>query len=80
MGACVAFNEIIPKNPSQSEISPIVDSIRSSGVHVILVFAVEQDVAAFFDEVVRYDILNSELIMFFCLLKLQAELVANNVF
>uniref|UniRef100_A0A3P9J189 G-protein coupled receptors family 3 profile domain-containing protein n=1 Tax=Oryzias latipes TaxID=8090 RepID=A0A3P9J189_ORYLA len=53
LGACVAFNEIIPKNPSQSEISSIVDSIRSSGVHVILVFAVEQDVAAFFDEVVR---------------------------
>ncbi|RVE64902.1 hypothetical protein OJAV_G00130880 [Oryzias javanicus] len=53
LGACVAFNEIIPKNPSQTEISSIVASIRSSGVHVILVFAVEQDVAAFFDEVVR---------------------------
>lgn len=55
MGACVALHEIIPKNRAQSTISSIVSNIQSSGVWVILVFAVEQDAAALFDEVLRLD-------------------------
>ncbi|XP_030258131.1 extracellular calcium-sensing receptor-like [Sparus aurata] len=53
LGACVALHEIIPKNRAQTAVSSIVSRIRSSGARVILVFAVEQDVAALFDEVLR---------------------------
>ncbi|XP_027136437.1 extracellular calcium-sensing receptor [Larimichthys crocea] len=53
LGACVALHEIIPKNRAQTAISSIVSKIRSSGARVILVFAVEQDVAALFDEGLR---------------------------
>ncbi|XP_047449726.1 extracellular calcium-sensing receptor-like [Mugil cephalus] len=53
LGACVALHEIIPKNREQAAISSIVSNIRSSGARVILVFAVEQDAAALFDEALR---------------------------
>ncbi|KAM7412968.1 hypothetical protein PAMA_020385 [Pampus argenteus] len=53
LGACVALHEIIPKNRAQTAISSIVSKIRSSGARVILVFAVEQDAAALFDEALR---------------------------
>uniref|UniRef100_A0A3Q3KDM4 G-protein coupled receptors family 3 profile domain-containing protein n=1 Tax=Monopterus albus TaxID=43700 RepID=A0A3Q3KDM4_MONAL len=53
LGACVALHEIIPKTQTQSTISSIVFKIRSSGARVILVFAVEQDAAALFDEALR---------------------------
>ncbi|XP_040902680.1 extracellular calcium-sensing receptor-like [Toxotes jaculatrix] len=53
LGACVALHEIIPKNRAQAAISSVVSKIRSSGARVILVFAVEQDAAALFDEVLR---------------------------
>ncbi|KAM3615401.1 uncharacterized protein V6R79_001642 [Siganus canaliculatus] len=53
LGACVALHEIIPKNRAQSAVSSIVSKIHSSGARVILVFAVEQDAAALFDEVLR---------------------------
>ncbi|KAM8769884.1 extracellular calcium-sensing receptor-like [Acanthopagrus schlegelii] len=53
LGACVALHEIIPKNRAQTAVSSIVSRIRSSGARVILVFAVEQDVVALFDEVLR---------------------------
>nr|XP_046244778.1 extracellular calcium-sensing receptor-like [Scatophagus argus] len=53
LGACVAFHEIIPKNRAQAAISSVISKIRSSGARVILVFAVEQDAAALFDEVLR---------------------------
>uniref|UniRef100_A0A8C2WIX1 G-protein coupled receptors family 3 profile domain-containing protein n=1 Tax=Cyclopterus lumpus TaxID=8103 RepID=A0A8C2WIX1_CYCLU len=53
LGACVALHEVIPKNRAQTTISSIVSKIRSSGARVILVFAVEQDAAALFDEVLR---------------------------
>ncbi|XP_041796730.1 extracellular calcium-sensing receptor-like [Chelmon rostratus] len=53
LGACVALHEIIPKNRAQTAISSIISKIRSSGARVILVFAVEQDAAALFDEVLR---------------------------
>uniref|UniRef100_A0A3B4FKN3 Extracellular calcium-sensing receptor-like n=1 Tax=Pundamilia nyererei TaxID=303518 RepID=A0A3B4FKN3_9CICH len=56
LGACVALHEIIPKNRAQSTISSIVSNIQSSGVWVILVFAVEQDAAALFDEVLRMEL------------------------
>ncbi|XP_068173655.1 vomeronasal type-2 receptor 1-like [Antennarius striatus] len=52
-GACVAVHEVIPKNRAQAAISSIVSKISSSGARVILVFAVEQDATAFFDEVLR---------------------------
>ncbi len=55
LGACVALHEIIPKNRAQTAISSIVSKIRSSGTRVILVFAVEQDAAALFDEALRHD-------------------------
>uniref|UniRef100_A0A8D3AJM4 Olfactory receptor C family, w1 n=1 Tax=Scophthalmus maximus TaxID=52904 RepID=A0A8D3AJM4_SCOMX len=55
LGACVAFHEIIPKNRAQTAVSSIVSTIRSSGARVILVFAVEQDAAALFDEALRHD-------------------------
>ncbi|XP_069562552.1 extracellular calcium-sensing receptor-like [Brachyistius frenatus] len=53
LGACVALHEIIPKNRAQTAMSSIVSNIRSSGARVILVFAVEQDAAALFDEALR---------------------------
>uniref|UniRef100_A0A3Q1C0Q8 G-protein coupled receptors family 3 profile domain-containing protein n=1 Tax=Amphiprion ocellaris TaxID=80972 RepID=A0A3Q1C0Q8_AMPOC len=53
LGACVALHEIIPKNRAQTAISSIVSNIRSSQARVILVFAVEQDAAALFDEALR---------------------------
>ncbi|XP_026169324.1 extracellular calcium-sensing receptor-like [Mastacembelus armatus] len=53
LGACVALHEIIPKNRAQNTISSIVSKIRSSAARVILVFAVEQDAAALFDEALR---------------------------
>ncbi|KAM9318689.1 extracellular calcium-sensing receptor-like [Pholidichthys leucotaenia] len=53
LGACIALHEIIPKNRAQAAISSIISNIRSSGVWVILVFAVEQDAAVLFDEVLR---------------------------
>lgn len=45
---------MIPKIQSQAVISAIISNIRSSGARVVLVFAVEQDVARLFDEAVRY--------------------------
>ncbi|XP_054650129.1 extracellular calcium-sensing receptor-like [Dunckerocampus dactyliophorus] len=53
LGACVALHEIIPKNPAQTAISSIISKILSSRARVILVFAVEQDAAALFDEALR---------------------------
>ncbi|XP_077579015.1 extracellular calcium-sensing receptor-like [Stigmatopora nigra] len=53
LGACVALHEVIPKNRAQKAISAIISNIRSSGARVVLVFAVEQDAAALFDEVLR---------------------------
>ncbi|KAK5929476.1 hypothetical protein CgunFtcFv8_010703 [Champsocephalus gunnari] len=53
LGACVALHEVIPKNRAQITISSIISKIRSSGARVILVFAVEQDAAALFDEALR---------------------------
>ncbi|XP_041656803.1 extracellular calcium-sensing receptor-like [Cheilinus undulatus] len=53
LGACIALHEIIPKNRAQTAISSIISKIRSSGTRVILVFAVEQDAAALFDEALR---------------------------
>ncbi|XP_073350837.1 extracellular calcium-sensing receptor-like [Pagrus major] len=53
LGACIALHEIIPKNRAQTTVSSIISRIRSSGARVILVFAVEQDAAALFDEVLR---------------------------
>lgn len=54
LGACIALYKMIPKIQSQAAISAIISNIRSSGTHVVLVFAVEQDVARLFDEAVRY--------------------------
>lgn len=54
LGACIALHEMIPKIQSQAAILSIISNIRSSGAHVVLVFAVEQDVARLFDEAVRY--------------------------
>ncbi|KAM4565903.1 extracellular calcium-sensing receptor-like [Odontesthes bonariensis] len=53
LGACIAFHEIIPKNRAQTDISSIVSNIHSSGAKVVLVFAVEQDAAALFDQALR---------------------------
>ncbi|XP_061683495.1 extracellular calcium-sensing receptor-like isoform X2 [Syngnathoides biaculeatus] len=53
LGACVALHEIIPKHRAQKAISSIISLIRSSGARVILVFALEQDAAALFDEALR---------------------------
>ncbi|KAF3847620.1 hypothetical protein F7725_020648 [Dissostichus mawsoni] len=50
------FFQVIPKNRAQITISSIISKIRSSGARVILVFAVEQDAAALFDEALRHDI------------------------
>uniref|UniRef100_A0A4W6C8D2 Olfactory receptor C family, w1 n=1 Tax=Lates calcarifer TaxID=8187 RepID=A0A4W6C8D2_LATCA len=55
LGACVALHEIIPKNRAQTAVSSIVSKIRSSGARVILVFALEQDAEALFDEALRHD-------------------------
>ncbi|XP_068613888.1 extracellular calcium-sensing receptor-like [Brachionichthys hirsutus] len=52
-GACVAVYEIIPKIKEQAAISTIVSKISSSAARVILVFAVEQDAATLFNEVLR---------------------------
>ncbi|KAM9852837.1 extracellular calcium-sensing receptor-like [Aulostomus maculatus] len=53
LGVCVALHEIIPKNREQTAISLIISKIHSSRAAVILVFAVEQDAAALFDEALR---------------------------
>ncbi|XP_017280173.1 extracellular calcium-sensing receptor-like [Kryptolebias marmoratus] len=52
-GVCVALHKIIPKNREQTNILSIISSIRLSGAQVILVFAVEQDAVALFDEALR---------------------------
>ncbi|XP_059931406.1 extracellular calcium-sensing receptor-like [Gadus macrocephalus] len=52
-GACVALQEIIPKNHAREALAAIVSRIRSSGALVVLVFAVEQDAGALFDEALR---------------------------
>lgn len=53
LGACIAIHEIIPKNREPATVASIISNIRSSGSRVILVFAVEQDAAALFDEALR---------------------------
>ena len=53
-GACIALYDIIPKNHAKATMTAIVSRIRSSGARVVLVFAVEQDAAALFDEVQRH--------------------------
>uniref|UniRef100_A0A8C5HTG4 Extracellular calcium-sensing receptor-like n=1 Tax=Gouania willdenowi TaxID=441366 RepID=A0A8C5HTG4_GOUWI len=53
LGACVALHEIIPKNRAQDAISSIISNIRNSRARIILVFALEQDAEALFDEVLR---------------------------
>ncbi|KAF7653751.1 hypothetical protein LDENG_00078670 [Lucifuga dentata] len=55
-GACIALQEIIPKNYAKNAIAAIISKIRSTGVRVILVFAVEQDTAALFDEALREEL------------------------
>ncbi|XP_015225725.1 PREDICTED: extracellular calcium-sensing receptor-like [Cyprinodon variegatus] len=55
-GVCIAFYEIIPKNRQQTKILHIISRIRLSRAKVILLFAVEQDAAALFDEVQRSDL------------------------
>ncbi|KAJ8367809.1 hypothetical protein SKAU_G00078370 [Synaphobranchus kaupii] len=50
LGACVAFQEIIPKNHEAVRMSRIVERIRLSGARVALVFALEQDAGALFRE------------------------------
>uniref|UniRef100_A0A8C5BBW0 Extracellular calcium-sensing receptor-like n=1 Tax=Gadus morhua TaxID=8049 RepID=A0A8C5BBW0_GADMO len=54
-GACVALQEIIPKNHAREALAAIVSRIRSSGALVVLVFAVEQDAGALFDEALRHE-------------------------
>ncbi|XP_064158915.1 extracellular calcium-sensing receptor-like [Anguilla rostrata] len=54
--ACVAFNEIIPKNHEAVRMSRIVERIRLSGARVVLVFALEQDAGALFREVLRQNL------------------------
>eukprot|EP00063_Salmo_salar_P044177 XP_014019012.1 PREDICTED: extracellular calcium-sensing receptor-like [Salmo salar] len=53
LGACVALHEIIPKNHAEGAMASIVARIRSSGAGVVLVFALEQDAGALFDEALR---------------------------
>ncbi|XP_056139669.1 extracellular calcium-sensing receptor-like [Lampris incognitus] len=52
-GACVALHEIIPKNHAGADMAAVVSRIHSSGARVVLVFAVEQDSVALFDEALR---------------------------
>lgn len=75
LGACIALHKIIPKNRAQSAISSIVSNIRSSGARVILVFAVEQDAAALFDEVLRYGFKCQLKFMCFCHFKTASYLL-----
>ncbi|KAJ7995396.1 hypothetical protein DPEC_G00244130 [Dallia pectoralis] len=53
LSVCVALYETIPKNHEKSAMASIVARIRSSGAGVVLVFALEQNVVALFDEVLR---------------------------
>ncbi|XP_038818061.1 extracellular calcium-sensing receptor-like [Salvelinus namaycush] len=53
LGACMALHEIIPKNHAEGAMASIVARIRSSGTGVVLVFALEQDAGALFDEALR---------------------------
>ena len=53
----MALHEIIPKNHAREALAAIVSRIRSSGASVVLVFAVEQDTAALFDEALRHEAL-----------------------
>nr|XP_023677070.1 extracellular calcium-sensing receptor-like [Paramormyrops kingsleyae] len=55
-GACVAFLEVIPKNHAAERMSSIVRRIRLSGVRVVLLFALEQDAGALFQEVLRQNL------------------------
>uniref|UniRef100_A0A8C9SD94 Extracellular calcium-sensing receptor-like n=1 Tax=Scleropages formosus TaxID=113540 RepID=A0A8C9SD94_SCLFO len=55
-GACVAFLEIIPKSHYMEQMSIIVERIRLSGVRVVLLFALEQDVVALFQAVLRQNL------------------------
>ncbi|MFT7803151.1 extracellular calcium-sensing receptor-like [Arapaima gigas] len=55
-GTCVAFLEVIPKNPDTERMSDIVQNIRLSGVHVVLLFALEQDAVALFQVVLQQNL------------------------
>ncbi|KAM4628228.1 extracellular calcium-sensing receptor-like [Polymixia lowei] len=57
LGACVALHEIMPKNHAKEAMAGIISRIHSSGARVVLVFAVEQDTAALFDEALRHELL-----------------------
>ncbi|XP_033894897.3 extracellular calcium-sensing receptor-like [Acipenser ruthenus] len=56
LGACVAFTETIPKNHAPGKISQIVEIIKSSSAKVVVVFSVEQDALAVFQEVLRQNL------------------------
>lgn len=49
----MALHEIIPKNHEEAAMAAIVADIRASKAGVVLVFALEQDAGALFDEVLR---------------------------
>lgn len=53
--ACVALHEFIPKNQAKAAMAAIVSRLWSSRARVVLVFTVEQDAAALFDEELRHD-------------------------
>lgn len=56
LGACVAFTETIPKNHAPGKISQIVEIIKASSAKVVVVFSVEQDALAVFQEVLRQNL------------------------
>ncbi|XP_039612419.1 extracellular calcium-sensing receptor-like [Polypterus senegalus] len=55
-GVCSAFTEIIPKNHALNKIVQIVQTIKSSNAKVILVFSLEQDAHALFQEVLQQNV------------------------
>uniref|UniRef100_A0A3P8YQ81 G-protein coupled receptors family 3 profile domain-containing protein n=1 Tax=Esox lucius TaxID=8010 RepID=A0A3P8YQ81_ESOLU len=53
VSVCMALHEIIPRNHTAGAMASIVARIRSSGSRVVLVFALEHDTVALFDEVLQ---------------------------
>ncbi|XP_026144014.1 olfactory receptor CW1 [Carassius auratus] len=56
LGVCVAYRVIIPKLPTHQQLQDIVRTIRDSTAHVLVVFAIEEDIKPVVDEIVRQNV------------------------
>ncbi|XP_056334592.1 extracellular calcium-sensing receptor [Danio aesculapii] len=56
LGVCVSYRIIIPKLPTQQQLQDIVRTIRDSSAHVLVAFAIEEDIKPVVDEIVLQNV------------------------